>query len=282
MHDKNANAYREILSNQETLATTMNNRMLANERLIRELSKSNAYLIQVIQSLCARFNDPMSNDPSTIVSHSSNSNISNNNSNINTPILIPRSNQALITEFGNVQLTLSANTNTYDMWFVNPLKQISISKLINHWYLSELHKLQPTNYEARRRMHTFASLVFYAKHFMKDNTLIPTKHFMKDNTLIPTKPDDAASKPLWITNVVSNINYSVKAMLEFIPQHSSYKKKAKGDTCAYVYAVLKDLQNIPIEDLPNPVNVIDNATSNAYTYKSEDITSRKSKGVQAA
>ena len=30
MHDNNANAYREILSNQETLATTMNNRMLAN------------------------------------------------------------------------------------------------------------------------------------------------------------------------------------------------------------------------------------------------------------
>lgn len=140
-------------------------------------------------------------------------------------------------------------------WFSSSLKQTHVHQLFHNWYTMKLHSYSPPpNTEAKRRLAEFARDLFYYKRFLQPGTTIPRM------------PSDNTQLAIWMDNV-GRMAAEVQVRIQEFLQQRKLPKKQLVSTC--VQAVLKQLNNIPLTELPDPEDVADYATEQHWNLTTE-------------
>lgn len=125
-----------------------------------------------------------------------------------------------------------------------------LSSFLYNWYTSELHRQAPEpDTEARRRLGWFARVVYFSKRFLPDNTTITAM------------PSDNEQRVAWITAVRVNSTTMMENFIAFL------KRKLRDNKLKSTLSVVKSkMYEVDLADYPNPLNVIDSATTPAWNY----------------
>ena len=151
-------------------------------------------------------------------------------------------------------------------WLSESLTNRNIQQLYYTWYVFTLHLCEtPTNSESGRRMSQFATLIYYSKRFLPNNTTISQM------------PTDAQQKVTWINQISNQSRQVQSSIIRFFSTNATNGSKCPSMT---ITSLTKLFRDVPIENLPINVDVTDFATTAKWNYNTEQMTLAKSKRDQ--